>query len=147
MYFFKLKVRNYIFFQNTFQAVLATDGVLSFILLSYELIEWDRCCGYNYPNIGFNSGSRSFSLSVALTPDAVHIEDNSNVGIKGVYMYRVDQDTILEPTNCKEQQSLYNHSQLNNWIVLPNNDQKSTKQTNNNCTCIHVKKHNCFISN
>ena len=79
---------------NSFQAVLVTDGQLSFIFFSYGLIQW---ANYN-ANIGFKSGERFYMLPQALTPAVVDIEETSNVGVPGLYIYRVDQENITHPT-------------------------------------------------
>ncbi len=67
--------------------------------MSYEDIQW-----YENANIGFNSGNTSFSLPGAFTPNATHIDDYSNVGIPGLYVYRVDQNTVVEPNQTDRMQ-------------------------------------------
>ena len=72
---------------NTFQAVLATDGYLSYVFFIYCDIEWGAA------EIGFNAGDGSASFSI----DPSDIETGSNVGIPGVYIYQVDYE-IIEPS-------------------------------------------------
>ncbi len=79
--------------------MLATDGLLSFVLMFYEDIQW-----YRNANIGFNSGNTSFSLPGAFTPNAIYINDYSNVGTQGLYAYRVDQDIVLKPSQTDRTQ-------------------------------------------
>ncbi len=67
--------------------------------MSYEDIQW-----YGNANIGLNSGKTSFSLPGAFTPNATHIDDYSNVGIQGLYVYRVDQNTVVEPNQTNRMQ-------------------------------------------
>ena len=77
---------------NTFQAVLATDGVRTFVMFLYEDIQW----GSAQTTIGFNAGDRfqSITLPESLTTEGVlNLENSSNVEIPGVYIFRVDQST------------------------------------------------------
>ena len=76
---------------NTFQAVLATDGTMTFVMFLYEDIQW----GSAQTTIGFNAGDRSqfITLPESLTAEGVlNLENTTNVGIPGVYIFRVDQN-------------------------------------------------------
>ena len=80
-------------FQNsTFQVVAVTDGDLSFSLFSYGDIQWGEG-----ENIGFRSLDRDFYVPGAFTAATVDIKKTSNVGVPGLYIYRVDQESIIEP--------------------------------------------------
>ena len=50
-------------------------------------------------NIGFNAGDaiRSFMVPVALTNQTLNIDEGSNVGVTGVYIYRLDLCSVLGP--------------------------------------------------
>ncbi len=81
---------------NTFQVILATDGSQSYVLFLYENITWSE-----QTNIGFNAGDgdRFFTLPGATFDDILlDIESDSNNNITGLFMFRVDQDTVEEPT-------------------------------------------------
>ena len=73
---------------------MATDGQATFVFLIYSNIEW------GVANIGFNAGDgvRSFMVPGALTAQTTSIDMGSNVNISGLYIYRVDQNVIFEPT-------------------------------------------------
>ena len=79
--------------ENTFQVVIATDGQRTFVFFFYDVIEW------GFANIGFNAGdgARSFMLPGALTPQSRNIQERSNVGRTGVFIYRVDRRSIVGP--------------------------------------------------
>ena len=80
--------------RNTYQTVIATDGNETFVLFLYEDVQW----GNPYTTIGFNAGDgvRSFTPSL---PDSVkNVETASNIGIPGTYIFRVDQESIMEPS-------------------------------------------------
>ena len=79
---------------NSLQAVMATDGQATFVFLIYSNIEW------GVANIGFNAGDgvRSFMVPGALTAQTTNIDMGSNVNISGLYIYRVDQNVVFEPT-------------------------------------------------
>ena len=74
---------------NRFQVVLASDGEVSYVLLIYETFQWGE---QENTTAGFNAGDgvRFESLTGPLAED-------SNVGISGVYIYRVDLPDVLNP--------------------------------------------------
>ena len=78
---------------NSFQVVLVSDGQLSFVFFSYGDIQW----GGN-AFIGFNLGERrNFSVPGSQTASIVDVETRSNVGVPGLFVYRVDQVNVIEP--------------------------------------------------
>lgn len=74
--------------------MLARGDEVSFVSFIYDDIEWSESS-----NIGFRNadGSQIFMVPGALTPSAIDIEETSNVGVEGLYLYRVDGDTIVGP--------------------------------------------------
>lgn len=80
--------------ENTFQVVLAAGEVISYVFFIYDEIEWGRSGGSFFSNAGFRNadGSQSFMVPGALTQSVVNIDNTSNVGINGLYIYRVDFD-------------------------------------------------------
>lgn len=78
---------------DTLQVVLTTDGEKSFVFFIYTNIQWGEA------GIGFNAGDgvRSYTLPGSRSPAAKDIEDGSNVGVEGVYAYRVDLPEIASP--------------------------------------------------
>ena len=72
---------------------MATDGQASFVFFIYSDVQW------GIANIGFNAGDgvRFFMVPGALTPQTRNIENGSNVNVSGLYIYRVDQNTVFEP--------------------------------------------------
>jgi hypothetical protein len=77
-----------------------TDGIRTFVFFLYEDIQWAQ--GFISTTIGFNAGDgvRSFTLPDSLTADGIlNLDSTSNVGIPGVYMFRVDTDEVMEPGN------------------------------------------------
>ena len=72
---------------------MATNGQASFVFFIYRNITWGTA------NIGFNAGDgvRFFMVPGALTSQTRSIENGSNVNILGLYIYRVDQNTVFEP--------------------------------------------------
>ena len=73
--------------------MIATDGQRTFVFFIYDVIEW------GFANIGFNAGDgvRSFMLPGALTVQSRDIQERSNVGRTGVFIYQVDQCSIIGP--------------------------------------------------
>ena len=72
---------------------MATDGNRSFVFFTYTDIQWGE------GGVGFDAGDgvRSFTLPGSLTADIQDVEDGSNVGVEGVYAYRVDLQEIVGP--------------------------------------------------
>ena len=68
------------------------DQQMKFVFFIYGDIQWGRGA-----NIGFTAGdftagdgTRSFMVPGALTRQALNVDKGSNVGVTGVYIYRVD---------------------------------------------------------
>ncbi|KAM6188763.1 sushi, nidogen and EGF-like domain-containing protein 1 [Sarcoramphus papa] len=93
---------------NTFQAVLATDGATSFVMLNYGDIQWttgianqgDAHTGMGGipAQAGFNSGDdvHYYNIPGSRSPAVLHIGRRSNVGIPGRWIFRVDKFTATE---------------------------------------------------
>ena len=93
---------------NTFQCVLATDGVESFVIFLYAFgeIQWttgdssggDDGLGGDEAVAGINGGDlhRYYNILGSQTPDIINIDQTSNVEIPGVWMFQVGKgDTTL----------------------------------------------------
>jgi len=80
--------------ENSLQVVMATDGQTSFVFFLYSNVEWGTA------NIGFNAGDnmRSFMVPGALTFQSRNIENGSNVDVPGLYIYRVDLNSVFDPS-------------------------------------------------
>jgi len=83
---------------NTFQVVIASDGVDSFVMFLYPEITWIRSQGKNSPAVedvpaqaGFDSGDRRryFTLPGSGNEYISEISRSSNAGVPGVWMFRV----------------------------------------------------------
>ena len=67
--------------------VIAADQQMTFVFFIYGDIQWG-----DGANIGFSAGdgTSSFMVPGALTNQTLNIDEGSNVGVTGVYIYRVD---------------------------------------------------------
>ena len=67
--------------------MLATDGVQTLAVFIYRDINWGERA-----QIGFNVGDgyTSFTLPEALSSQTRNIDEHSNVGKPGVFVYRID---------------------------------------------------------
>ena len=75
----------------------------------YHDIQWSS----RYTTIGFNAGDgfHYFTIPESLTTDGVlNLDSTSNVGIPGMYIYRVDQDPCT---------SLYFLSNFIEMVMVP----------------------------
>ena len=73
--------------RNTFQVILATDGFTSTVIFNYGDIQWGERA-----EIGFSAGDGVGFLRVPSsgTNATLDIETQSNVGVPGQFIYRVD---------------------------------------------------------
>lgn len=89
---------------------MGTDGSRSFVGLFYadEMIEWmtgDADGGVNglggdRADVGFVSeiSANSYFLPVSNTSAVLMLDSLSNVGLGGVWLFRIDQDMIIRPS-------------------------------------------------
>ena len=100
--------------ENTFQVVVATNGQISFVFFIYSNIEWGSA------NIGFNAGNgmRFFMAPGALTSQTRNIVNGSNVGILGLYIYRVDARFVLEGENSRVRLQSLSPYAINSVVTL-----------------------------
>ena len=85
---------------NTFQCVLATNGVESFVIFLYvhDKIQWTTGntldgLGGTEAVAGINAGDGVNYVTIhgSLTPEIINITETSNVGIPGVWMFRLSK--------------------------------------------------------
>ena len=89
---------------NTYQAVLMTNGLASFVCFLYENIEWSTSLPHSDnafistpAQIGFNAGdgNRSFTVPGGLTNVTYYMPRMSNVGRPGLFVYQVDGESVV----------------------------------------------------
>ena len=97
----------YLLQTNTFQAVLATDGLHSFVLYLYAdgEIQWtsgDSDHGVHgidgtSPQVGFNAGDgiRHTVIPTSYTSAIINVTQTSNVDIPGMWVFGVDGETVV----------------------------------------------------
>ena len=68
---------------------MATDGIRTASIFIYEDINWGAGA-----QIGFGAGDRDTSLTLpeALTNETLNVDEYSNVGEPGVFVYRIDSE-------------------------------------------------------
>ena len=107
------RINTYYYFThqlNTYQCVLATDGDRSYALFLYEDIQWTTSSdsggvgglGGNPAIVGFNAGDgvRSVEIPDSNTNEIVNIETTSNIGVPGLWVFRVDEQEIVPIRDC-----------------------------------------------
>ena len=83
---------------NTFQAILAVSGDQTFIIYLYadNLIQWSHSgralAGYNA-----GDGIVSYTIPGSLTEEIINIDSTTNVGVPGMWVFRVDQEQLTLP--------------------------------------------------
>ncbi|XP_042296376.1 alpha-tectorin-like isoform X3 [Sceloporus undulatus] len=102
---------------NTFQAVLITNGELSFIMLNYDEIQWTTGTasggksktglGGTPAQAGFDSGDKInyYNIPGSRTPDILKIAETTNVRRPGQWMFQVDEYVVgvtTEESDCLE---------------------------------------------
>lgn len=106
--YFALYIYIIIYIQtNTFQCVLATDGVRSFTWFLYleDGIQWGEGAQIGFDAVSTELGDTindtdifplSFSLPGALQNESVDIDETENTGIAGKWAFRLDPANILQ---------------------------------------------------
>ncbi|XP_068098423.1 uncharacterized protein [Hyperolius riggenbachi] len=83
---------------NTFQAILCSDGNLTFVLLNYDDLQWSSVnASSNLTDgplalAGLNSGYSTgyYTLPGSMTLDIVNLSSTSNVNVTGRWVFKVD---------------------------------------------------------
>ncbi|XP_073511801.1 alpha-tectorin-like [Phyllobates terribilis] len=120
---------------NTFQVILAADGLYSTVMFIYHDIQWTTGTasggdpktglGGTPAQAGFNTGNEYFNIPFSRTEHIINIKSSSNVGVPGVWLFRVDKFVALG--GCQYKRSFLSHGQTV-WI-----DEGCTTH----CTCRH----------
>ncbi|KAI1699959.1 nidogen-like domain-containing protein [Ditylenchus destructor] len=89
------------FARNTFQFLLTTDGIRSFVMFYYNNIEWFEWYVKDYSTTGFEiekyNGWYRYVINGTDSRDMMTIGNRTNVGSPGKWIFRIDQTTIYEP--------------------------------------------------
>ena len=90
---------------NTFQCVLATSELESFVMFLYADLQWTTGSNSGGTNglggiealAGYNAGDQinSYSIPGSLTSSITNIARTSNVGIPGTWIFKAGQGTKL----------------------------------------------------
>ncbi|XP_052697611.1 sushi, nidogen and EGF-like domain-containing protein 1 [Crassostrea angulata] len=77
--------------RNTFQLVLKTDGVHSFVVFNYNKITWTKST-----QVGFNAGDgiHYFAVPGSMTDTMLSLPQMSNIAVPGQFVFRVDERKI-----------------------------------------------------
>ena len=72
--------------------VLGTNGTTTLAIFLYDEIQWELRA-----QIGVNAGDgySSSSLSEALTDPIEDVDNRTNIGLPGVFMFRIDSKIII----------------------------------------------------
>jgi sushi domain-containing protein 2 len=82
---------------NTFQAIIATNGIYSFTIYNYAELQWPVVnVSSHRAQAGFNAGDGAtfYIINGSFTQDVVNVTSRSNVGIDGKWIFRVDRANI-----------------------------------------------------
>ena len=76
---------------------------MTFVFFIYGDIQWGAGA-----NIGFSAGggTRDFDVPGALTNQPLNIDEGTNVGVTGVYIYRVDLCSVLGPNSGEKRKAI-----------------------------------------
>ncbi|XP_033630633.1 adhesion G-protein coupled receptor G4-like isoform X2 [Asterias rubens] len=83
---------------NTFQAVLLTDGAQSFVIYNYKEIRWGIAPDQReWAQVGYNAGYVTYhSVAGSLTDDIVNINERTNIGTRGRWLFHLSNSTIFD---------------------------------------------------
>jgi len=81
---------------NTFQAIVATNGLYSFTIYNYEKLMWPNQNITKLVQAGFNAGDGStfYAINGSFTSNVVSLSNRSNVNTNGKFIFRVDKSNI-----------------------------------------------------
>jgi hypothetical protein len=83
-------------YRNTFQAILATNGINSFAIYNYEKLQWTSGTASNNVDAqaGFNAGDLTnyFLIDKSFSPAIVTIVNDSNIGYPGRFIFAIGGD-------------------------------------------------------
>ncbi|KAM5132314.1 alpha-tectorin-like [Mantella aurantiaca] len=127
---------------NTFQCLMASDrNQRSVVLFLYEEITWTTGTasggdpktglGGTPAQAGFTTEKEYFNMPMSRTEHIINIKSTSNVGIPGVWVFRVDEFSV--PGGCIYKDSFMNRGQTM-WM-----DEECSKK----CFCKHDGKVEC----
>ncbi|CAG0917036.1 unnamed protein product [Notodromas monacha] len=102
---------------NTFQLVLTTDGINSFVIFYYNKIFWTKATNaLFYARAGLvrydGIADYSFNMAGSCTAAIAGVADGSNIGSPGKYVFQVDSSAVGQKGDC----SGYNNNQLSTSI-------------------------------
>ncbi|KAI1707477.1 nidogen-like domain-containing protein [Ditylenchus destructor] len=119
---------------NTLQVVLTADGTKTFVVFLYNDVDWYQSYEEDKHDIwlskaGFhmskNRTSHSDYLPGSGTSQMRTLEDRSNCGFPGKWIFRVDSETICAPdTVCSDPNDLYDSCHTQNcctvmkWLLI-----------------------------
>ncbi|CAI8056196.1 hypothetical protein GBAR_LOCUS30622 [Geodia barretti] len=96
---------------------------MSFAIFQYNMLQWkDTSPAY----VGFNGTNSTWKMPCSMTENIVSLVETSNVGEEGVWLFRIDQDTI-EPA-CRDR-AMCGEDQLCSCLIDNNNQQCLCKNT------------------
>ncbi|CAJ0961135.1 unnamed protein product [Ranitomeya imitator] len=104
---------------NTFQVVLTVDGLRSIVMFRYQDIQWTTGTasggdphtglGGTPAQAGFNTDTEYFNIPFSRTEHIINIKSSSNVGIPGLWVFRVDEFKV--PGGCTHSDSFLSFGQ------------------------------------
>jgi alpha-tectorin len=94
--------------RNSFQAALTTNGENSFVIFYYNKIQWTTGqasngtvdgLGGTPAQVGFDAGDgeNRYMLDVSCTTDVINVNQRSNIGVPGEFVFQVDGPNITAP--------------------------------------------------
>eukprot|EP00105_Crassostrea_gigas_P046428 XP_019930576.1 PREDICTED: sushi, nidogen and EGF-like domain-containing protein 1 [Crassostrea gigas] len=101
--------------RNTFQLVLITNGVYSFVVFNYNKITWAKST-----QVGINAGDgiNYYSVPGSMKDSMLNLTQMSNVGVPGQFVFRVDVRVNPEFNYCYSSPCVYGScSELINGYV------------------------------
>jgi hypothetical protein len=88
--------------QNTFQMTLFTDGVYSFFVANYQLLEWTKAVGHDDAMGGYDDNNGNYAeVMYSHTPAMLNLPaESTNAAIGGRHVWRLDAipPTPVNPT-------------------------------------------------
>ncbi|KAL9985293.1 hypothetical protein ACROYT_G007678 [Oculina patagonica] len=96
--------------RNTFQVLITSDGVMSFVGYIYDKLSWTtgrmdgadvNGLGGKTAQVGFSYEYSYYKLPVSGTSDVLSLVNTSNCGRPGVWLFRVDNVKKIDEKRCE----------------------------------------------
>ncbi|XP_071797060.1 uncharacterized protein [Asterias amurensis] len=130
---------------GTFQAVIMTDGDLSFAIYNFKKLAQDT----SQTQVGYDAGDGTtyYSVPGSMTDQIYSINNATNIGTRGRWLFRTDTNDVEPPTvnDCPSDVTLFTNStnQIPHSWIPPSFDDNSGQPVDVGFGCLATVSNEC----